>query len=89
MKTLCKNLILSLAGLLALAAQPGFAQDAMSRQIAVRFAAADEDHDGKLTKAEAHAGMPRIAQVFDQIDVDHHGYITLAQIAAFAARHQH
>lgn len=82
------TLILAIASVLAWSAPNVFAQDAMAQKVAARFAAADTNHDGKLTLAEAQAGMPRIAQMFDQIDVDHTGYITLAQIAAFAASHK-
>ncbi|GLQ49355.1 hypothetical protein GCM10010872_08040 [Dyella flava] len=50
-----------------------------------RFDAADTNHDGKLTLAEAQAGMPRVAQHFADIDTNHQGYITLDQIKAFMA----
>lgn len=45
-----------------------------------RFAQADSNHDGKLTLAEAQAGMPRLAEHFDAIDTQHRGYITLREI---------
>jgi Ca2+-binding EF-hand superfamily protein len=48
-----------------------------------RFAAADNNGDGKLTRDECQAGMPRIYRGFDRIDVDHKGYITLEQIIQF------
>lgn len=48
-----------------------------------KFSAADANRDGKLTLAEAQAGMPRIAQHFDEIDTSHQGYITLDQIESF------
>lgn len=57
------------------------------QKIAARFQAADKDHDGKLTLEEAEAGMPRVAKVFSQIDVENKGYVTLEQIQAFAANH--
>ena len=47
-----------------------------------RFAAADQNADGKLTLEEAKAGMPRIASSFSKIDVDKKGYVTLDQIKA-------
>lgn len=50
-----------------------------------RFAAADKDADGKLTREECQAGMPRIYKGFDRIDADQKGYITLDQIIAFVA----
>lgn len=55
------------------------------KDIEERFKAADKDHDGKLTLAEAKAGMPRVAKGFDKIDKDKKGYITVEQIKAFAA----
>lgn len=79
-------LALALAPSLALAADNASAHR-MDAQLEQRFSKADADHDGKLTPAEAKAGMPRIAQVFDQIDTEHVGYITLDQIKAFVASH--
>ncbi|MGU4701465.1 EF-hand domain-containing protein [Burkholderia cepacia] len=70
-----------------LVASPAFAQSAMQQKLEARFAAADVDHDGKLTRAEAQAGMPRVAEHFDEIDSAHAGYVTLAQIEQFAAQH--
>jgi NAD(P)-dependent dehydrogenase (short-subunit alcohol dehydrogenase family) len=54
--------------------------------IAERFAAADTNHDGKLTLAEAEAGMPRVAANFSKIDADGSGTVTLAEIEALADR---
>jgi Ca2+-binding EF-hand superfamily protein len=51
-----------------------------------RFAAADKDHDGKLTREECEAGMPRIFRGFDKIDTTKVGYITLDQIITFVAQ---
>lgn len=56
-----------------------------AKEIAERFAAADKNHDGKLTLEEAKAGMPRIAEAFTKIDTDERGYLTLAQIQEVAA----
>lgn len=56
-----------------------------AKEIAERFAAADKNHDGKLTLAEAKAGMPRIAEAFDKIDTEGRGYLTLEQIQEAAA----
>ena len=50
-----------------------------------RFKAANKSGDGKLTKAEAEAGLPRVAKHFDEIDKDHKGYVTLDQIKAASA----
>ena len=50
-----------------------------------RFAAADKNGDGRLTREECEAGMPRIYRGFDRIDADKRGYITLDQIITFVA----
>lgn len=52
--------------------------------IEARFLNADKDADGKLTFEEAKAGMPRVANNFDRIDVAKNGYVTLQQIKAAA-----
>lgn len=49
-------------------------------QIEKRFKAADKDGDGKLTRAEAEAGMPAVAKNFDRLDVNKNGYLTLDDI---------
>lgn len=51
-----------------------------------RFAKADANNDGKLSKDEARA-MPRISKNFDAIDANHDGFVTPEEIgAAMAAR---
>jgi hypothetical protein len=52
-----------------------------------RFSAANVTHDGRLTREQAGAGMPLVAQDFDAIDIDHKGYVTLPEVRAFAAQH--
>jgi len=54
-----------------------------AQHIEERFNAADKNHDGKLTRAEAES-MPRIAKNFDKIDKDKKGYVTVDQVRAFA-----
>jgi Ca2+-binding EF-hand superfamily protein len=62
------------------------ADTSRDEQIAERFAAADTNHDGQLTLAEAEAGMPRVAANFSKIDADQSGTVTLAEIQALADR---
>jgi hypothetical protein len=50
-----------------------------------RFSAANTAHDGKLTLDQAKAGLPYAARHFSDIDKDHHGYVTVKEIRAFAA----
>ena len=77
------SLVLGLAcSFSVLAADPPLTGRA--KEIAERFAAADKNHDGKLTLAEAQAGMPRIAEAFDKIDTENRGYLTLEQIQEVA-----
>jgi Ca2+-binding EF-hand superfamily protein len=79
---------LAIAGALVVAAGSARADekaDKRDKEIEERFKAADKDQDGKLTLAEAKAGMPRIAKAFDKIDKDKKGYLTVDQIKAFAA----
>lgn len=79
--------ILCAAALLAVTAAfapSAWATSAMDKQIDEKFAAADVNHDGKLTLEEAKAGMPRVAKNFDKIDADKKGYITADQIKAMA-----
>jgi Ca2+-binding EF-hand superfamily protein len=49
----------------------------MARQ---RFAAADLDHDGYLSPDEAKQGMPRLAAHFGEIDGNHDGRLSAAEI---------
>jgi Ca2+-binding EF-hand superfamily protein len=50
-----------------------------------RFASADANHDGQLTRDEAKGKMPAVYKNFDQIDLKHQGYVTLEDIEAYAA----
>lgn len=47
-----------------------------------RFKAADADHDGKLTREEARAGMPEVYKRFDKLDARKRGYLTERQVGA-------
>jgi hypothetical protein len=47
------------------------------------FVQANLAHDGHLTVAEAKDGFPLIAKHFDDIDVDHKGYVTENDVQAW------
>lgn len=76
----------TLACLLPLAAfsQPNDRLARGAEQLKQRFAKADIDGDGALTRDEAKA-MPRVASHFDEIDADHDGKVTLQEITASLA----
>ncbi len=62
-----------------------YADDAkLNQELAAKFKAADVNQDGKLTLAEAQAGMPRVAAHFSDIDTQNRGYVTLEQITKMA-----
>lgn len=78
-------LTMSACGLLAAAAAQ--AQDAERGQKAMamlqqKFEAADADHDGKLTPAEAKAGMPRVSEHYSEMDANQDGYVTKSEIVS-------
>jgi hypothetical protein len=52
----------------------------------LHFAAANVTNDGRLTREQAEAGMPQVAQNFDAIDAEGKGYVTLPEILAFLAQ---
>jgi len=54
-------------------------------KFAEKFAAADTNHDGKLSREEAEAGMPEVYKNFDKIDTKKKGEITQKQIGAYFA----
>ena len=56
----------------------------LNQELAVKFKAADVNHDDKLTLAEAKVGMPRVAAHFSDIDTQNRGYVTLEQITKMA-----
>lgn len=68
-------------------AAPALADDdaAMKAKIAKRvddaFAKLDTDKDGKISKTEAAKG-PRLSKNFDNVDADHDGFVTRAEMTA-------
>lgn len=83
--------VLSIMGLLALgnaaqAQSPNTARLEKARtELQKRFDAADTNKDGKLTREEAQAKMPKVYKNFDAIDAGHTGAISLADIETFVA----
>lgn len=63
---------------------PGPAVRPAGARMQQRFAAADKNGDGRLSLQEAQAGMPFVAKHFAEIDRQKSGFVTLADIAAFA-----
>jgi len=84
---LAAALLLCTAASLAQSADPA-PQQQRGAAMQKRFAAADTNGDGKLTKEEAKGKMPFVYQHFDEIDISHSGAVTLADIAAFAQARQ-
>lgn len=48
-----------------------------------RLKAADKNGDGKISREEANASLPRIAAHFDEIDTNKDGFITKEEMRAF------
>ncbi len=83
----CTVALLALAGIasssvFAQAADGGRGRD-MAAELQKRFAAADANHDGRLTKEEAKAGMPFVYKHFDEIDSARSGSLSMREIGAF------
>ncbi len=70
------------ASVFVLAAQPSAdeVRQLLATELPKRFAAAHADGNGRLSRAEAMSAMPRVYQHFDDIDTDHDGYVTQADI---------
>ncbi len=51
--------------------------------MAQRFAAANTTHDGHLTEAQAKAGLPAVYRHFQDIDTEHKGYVTTADLKTY------
>lgn len=81
--SLAVSLVLAACVMAGLAAAPP-AHAISPEEVEARFNAADSDGDGRLTREEAKAGMPRIAKRFDQLDTEKLDYLTLEQVQAAA-----
>lgn len=80
-----------LAGMFAVAVSPVWAQSPSTPQLTEaqreklqqageRVRAADRNGDGMISRAEADAGMPRLAKRFDQLDADKDGQLTAEEL---------
>lgn len=67
-------------------ATAGAPSDARIARLQERFAAADANHDGRLTRQEAEGHMPWVASHFEAIDTAHAGSVSLQDIEAYAAQ---
>jgi Ca2+-binding EF-hand superfamily protein len=90
MNSICNKLVkisivsfLAAPSLGACAAAGGSRSQAMVEKAQERFAAADINHDGYLSRDEAAQGTPRLAAHFDEIDSDHDGQLSKQEIIAF------
>ena len=77
-------MVLPVLGTAAHAQAPNTARLEKARtELQKRFEAADTNKDGKLTREEAQAKMPKVYKNFDAIDVSHTATISLADIETF------
>ena len=82
MKTLLISLFLSLSALSAAHAEAltPAQQDKLQATLEQRFAQADANKDGQVTREEAKGVMPRLFRNFERVDADHSGAVTMAEI---------
>ena len=84
-----KTLILIFAAAVTIsAANPAIAGDTEGKgdrahKVHERLKAADKDGDGKISKAEADASLPRIAKHFGDIDSNKDGFVTKEELRAW------
>ena len=69
----------------AASAQSASRAERLHAKLSERFAAADQNRDGRLSKAEAEGGMPFVARNFDQIDQAGKGSLSQDEITAWIA----
>lgn len=82
MKTLLISLFLSLSVLSAAHAEAltPAQQDKLQATLEQRFAQADANKDGQVTREEAKGVMPRLFRNFERVDADYSGAVTMAEI---------
>lgn len=91
MKTVFTALLIA-GGILT--AQASFADERLTPEqkekareaLEARFAQADTNDDGMVTRDEAKGIMPRLYRNFDKIDLNHNGAVTLDEIRQAATQ---
>lgn len=78
-------LALGTALAMSASAQSASRAERLHAKLSERFAAADQNHDGRLSKAEAEGGMPFVARNFEQIDQAGKGSLSQDEITAWIA----
>ncbi|WP_024303630.1 EF-hand domain-containing protein [Pseudogulbenkiania sp. MAI-1] len=82
------TLLMALISFSALAAaDSGAAKEPRLGGPTARFAQADTNGDGLLSKAEVQAALPRLADDFDKIDANHDGQLSRDELYGFMRAH--
>jgi hypothetical protein len=84
LRALAALVFVTSAGAVAAQDEGGKGGGQRGAKMQARFAAADANHDGRLTREEAKSGMPFVYKHFDDIDKQKAGSITMADIAVYA-----
>lgn len=82
MKTLLISVLLTLSASSVVHAEAltPAQQDKLQATLEQRFAQADANKDGQVTREEAKGVMPRLFRNFERVDADHSGAVTMAEI---------
>jgi len=67
----------------ALREKNGGAKGDRGHKMHAHLKAADKDGDGKISREEANASMPRLAKNFEAIDANKDGFVTKEEMGAF------
>lgn len=82
------TLLMALVSISALAAaDSGAAKEHRGEGPAARFAQADTNGDGQLSRAEVQAALPRQADDFDKADANHDGQLSREELHGFMREH--
>lgn len=91
MRAITALLIVACAAVLSAAAQvqaQAQVQTDRRARIEARLKAADTDGDSLISRTEGQRAFPKQAQRFDEIDLNHDGYLSRDELAAFGAKHR-